>query len=112
MCLKPSEKGIVRLRLCTPSEQSRQLLFEGFQILHANVCTNACKSCIREHSRGVHGHAGPWHSGCSLCLERELLPDTAHLFPSQKKQVRSRDKHPLVGDKGCLPSSFFVQEEF
>lgn len=39
-------------------------------------------------------------------------PDTAHLFPSQKKQVRSRDKHPLVGDKGCLPRSFFVGEEF
>lgn len=34
-------------------EQSSQLLFERFQILHANVCTNACKSCIREHSRGI-----------------------------------------------------------
>lgn len=35
---------------------------------------------------------GPWHSSSSHCLETELLPDTAHLFPSQKKQVRSRDK--------------------
>lgn len=75
--------------------------------------------CAQMHANPVlgstaeasHGRARPWHSGFALSGE-ELLPDTAHLFPSQKKQVRSRDKLPLVGDKGCLPSSFFVREEF
>lgn len=33
----------------------------------------------------------------SYCLEPELLPDTTHLFPSQKKQVRSRDKQRRRG---------------
>lgn len=33
----------------------------------------------------------------SHCLESELLPDTMHLFPSQKKQVRSRDKQRRRG---------------
>lgn len=69
--------------------------------------------CAQMHANPVLGSTAECTAmAFGLCLERELLPDTAHLFPSQKKQVRSRDKLPLVGDKGCLPSSFFVREEF